>query len=319
MEAPESLPALKSLWQEPPIGDIDSSTPAYLRKLVSRCWSFDDTSRPTFADVTSSIHGNRYRRKAFGPQAISGSDTIKAGSGGKHVISKKALTTGTVVVRHRPLLSRLVGPRRSTRRRSSTSGSSVTPIALDDEVYQSQDKETKLPTTKPSTLADELSLKSLGCWQRCWYRAGLHFASPQLEQDFSAAHLHNDEYYRGAKWLFLFLSVAYLVYGISLLSVYQVTPTELAGITLRSGLLPVMYCVLFLLASIPAWCRATRKYTDHLVWGVLAAEIVAFVLVPALTPEDWLSINRQVSTIDGGAETYYAPDNATFVNGNLVG
>ena len=50
-----------------------------------------------------------------------------------------------------------------------------------------------------------------------------------------------------------------------------------------------------------------------------AMEIVCFIAVPAMTPPNWLSIRRQVADLEPGFSMYYAADNATFVDGVLVG
>jgi len=41
---------------------------------------------------------------------------------------------------------------------------------------------------------------------------GLHFATHEFENEFMTAHLHNNEYYSGAKWMFLFLAVLYVLW-----------------------------------------------------------------------------------------------------------
>jgi len=138
----------------------------------------------------------------------------------------------------------------------------------------------------------------------------------------------------------------YLAYGVSLTAV-RCTSTVLAGLILRSTVLPLLYCLLFALAATCGWWRKGRKAANHLLWIVLvsgaltcacrhalahlcslpvlpfrqrqALEVVGFVLVPAMTPPNWLSIERQVADVADGATQYYAPDNATFIDGVLAG
>ena len=157
----------------------------------------------------------------------------------------------------------------------------------------------------------------LGCWTGWWHSKGLCFATLEAERAFQQDQLNNDEHYAKSKWVFVFLAAAYLAYAITVTATHCVNES-LPGLVLRASLLPVLYFILFGGAAVFAWWRKGRRYANHLLWVVLLVQAVAFIMVPAMTPPNWFSIERQVSDVAGYA-SYYPYDNSTFRDGILIG